>query len=443
MTPDGPDEPATLVGVATGRPDGGLAVVRLSGPRALELATALAGSLGEPRRLVRRRLGLAGAQGEDALVVQMPAPASYTGEDVVEFHVHAGDRNVATVVETLLEAGARAAGPGDFTRRAFENGRLGLDQAEGIAALIGARTDAALRQARRLAAGEVGRAVDSMSTAIRELRIEVEAHLDFPEDASAADRSRWVGELTQLRGRVAQWLAGFEAGRRARERARFVLGGPPNAGKSSLFNALLGRERALVAREPGTTRDYVEAQLDLGAHGCVLVDTAGLRETSDPTEGAGVGLSRDQLAGADLIIWVEASDADPARDTLEAIGAEVLRVESKRDLGTQRESWVGVSAPSGVGIEQVRRRLEAWFGREGETAAWVGLARHRDCAQQAHRALQDAAEGLRGGATGLEIVAFQLGVAQTRLDEIRGRSSLGAVGEDVLAGIFSRFCIGK
>ena len=272
--------------------------------------------------------------------------------------------------------------------------------------------------------------------------MELEAHLDFPEDASEAEQSRWREELARIGVSLDRWLATFEAGRRARERARFVLGGPPNAGKSSLFNALLGRDRALVAQRPGTTRDYVEAELDLGPHGCVLVDTAGLRETADDVEGAGVDLSREQLAGADLIIWVEASDAPPSGDGLGEVSGEILRVESKRDLGTRRADWIGVAVSNGSSIDALRERLESWFAREGEEA-WIGLARHRDCAREARAAIEEARVSLLDSDEGLELVAFHLAVAQARLDEVRGRSSLGPVGEEILAGIFSRFCIGK
>ena len=247
-------ERETLVGVATGRPDGGVAIVRLSGPRARAIAEAVVeGELPAARRLARRRIDLGGGEHEDGLVVLMPGPASFTGEDVVELHVHAGERNVAAVVRALLERGGRAAGAGDFSRRAFELGRLGLDEAEGIAAIIGAQTDAALAQARRLASGELGRAVEAERRGLVELRAEIEANLDFPEDVDSGDVSRWRDEASERAAAVGRWLARFEAGRRARAKARVVLAGPPNAGKSSLFNALLGRPRALVADQPGTS----------------------------------------------------------------------------------------------------------------------------------------------------------------------------------------------
>lgn len=430
----------TIVGVATGTPDGGVAIVRVSGPRARELGRALAGELPPARTLGRRRLDLAG-EVEDALVVEMPGPRSFTGEDVVELHVHGGRVNVQQVVEALLARGAVAAGPGEFTRRAFDAGRMTLDQAEGLAALIGAQTEAGLAQARRLVAGELGERVVAISGALAELRTEVEANLDFPEDVAAGDLSRWAEEVASLRAEVGGWLRGFEAGRRARAEARVVLAGPPNAGKSSIFNALLGRGRSIVAAEPGTTRDYVEAAAEVAGHGVVLVDTAGLRVAgSDAVEASGIERSHEQIAGADVTVWVEAADAADA--AMPALDGMVLRVENKRDAGQRRAEWLGVSARSGEGIEALREALGRWFEASGGESPWIGLARHRERASESLAALDEALGELRGAGP-LEIVAFHLAVAERRLAEITGRSALGPVGEDVLGRIFERFCIGK
>lgn len=440
-------ERETLVGVATGRPDGGVAIVRLSGPRARAIVEAvLEGEVPAARRLVRRRIRLGEGEHEDGLVVFMPGPGSFTGEDVVELHVHAGERNVAAVVRALLEHGGRAAGAGDFSRRAFELGRLGLDEAEGIAAIIGAQTDAALAQARRLASGELGRAVEVERRRLVDLRAEIEANLDFPEDVDPADVSRWRDEVSERAASIGRWLDRFEAGRRARAKARVVLAGPPNAGKSSLFNALLGRPRALVADQPGTTRDYVEAELELDRYGCVLVDTAGLREGAEAIEQAGVALSRAQMEGADVVLWIEAADAEAADDSALAAarGAAILRIESKRDRGCHRPDWLGVSMRAGMaveGLDTLREALREWF-HAGADQAWIGLARHRERAREALAALEEAREHLRHDEH-LELAAFTLGVAESRLGEITGRSALGPVGEEVLASIFARFCIGK
>lgn len=425
----------TIVGVATGTPDGGVAVVRLSGGEAGAIATELCGSLPVARVLARRGLRLADGV-EEALVVWMPGPGSFTGEDVVELHVHAGGRNVRSVMAAVLAQGAVAAEAGEFSRRAFECGRLGLEQVEGIAALIAAQTDAAVEQARRLVSGELGREVDLRVAEIHALRCEVEAGLDFPEDVSPGELRRWDGELALLSGGLEAWLGRFAAGQRSRERARVVLAGPPNAGKSSLFNALLGRERAIVSPLPGTTRDYVEASLELGGREVVLVDTAGLRVAESSIEDAGISRSREQIGGADLLIWVEAADSEQS----EWPGGEVLAVESKRDLGCRRPGWVGASATAD-GVAEVRRALARWI-EERTLEPWIGLARHRDRVDDCVAALREARQLVNEGG-GPELIAFQLGIAARRLAEVSGRGSLGPVGEEVLASIFSRFCIGK
>lgn len=428
----------TLVGVATGTPDGGVAIVRLSGADAFAIARKLGVELGPVRKLVLRELSI----GESALVVAMPGPRSFTGEDVVELHVHAGRRNVEQIVRACLSLGAIAAGPGDFTRRAFEHGRLTLDEAEGIAAIIGAQTEAALAQARRLASGELGREVDGLLAALLDLRAEIEAQLDFPEDVAPVDLRRWSDAIAVQSGVLARWLLRFAAGERARSRPRIVLAGPPNAGKSSLFNALLGRARAIVAPSPGTTRDYVEAELVIGRHECIAVDTAGLRDVGDAIERAGIERSREQIEGADVVVWLEAADAPASeRPAIGSVGVEL--VESKRDRGQRRPSWHGVTVigpRAGEGVEELRAKLRARFDAAIE-GAWIGLARHRERAERAVHELDRARLQLGLGA--LELVAFHVAAAHDRLAEIRGRSATGPVGEAVLARVFERFCIGK
>lgn len=429
---------STIVGVATGTPDGGVAIVRVSGPEARTFVEALVDSLPPPRVLARRRVRDGEGAADDALVAWMPGPNSFTGEDVVELHVHAGARNVGRVVAALQERGARAAGPGEFTRRAFEHGRLSLEQAEGIAALIAARTSAAIDQARRLVAGELGRTVESLRSAVGDLRAEIEANLDFPEDVADGDVSRWRAALLQQEATTRSWLGSFAAGQRARERARVVIAGPPNAGKSALFNALLGRSRAIVSPTPGTTRDYVEAELQLEGIELVVVDTAGLRQaTDDSIEHEGIGRSREQIAGAEVVLWLEPADAEPS----ESVFPAALQVESKRDLGTRRPEWIGVSAQTGEGLMGLRAELLKVV-RGDESAPWIGLARHRDRASEAAAALSSALALLERTAP-LELVAFELGVAERQLAEITGRDALGPIGEDVLGRIFSQFCIGK
>lgn len=457
----------TIVGVATGSPDGGVAIVRLSGARAQDIARQLCGDLGADRHLCRRALAI-GARGEapeDALVVTMRGPKSFTGEDVVELHVHAGRLNVQQVVESCLRAGARAANAGEFSRRAFANGVLSLDRAEGIAAVIGAQTRAALTQARRLVAGELGDQVRDAMGSLHRLRAEVEANLDFPEDVAEGDHKRWAREGERILLQLRAWLADFEAGRRAREVSRVVLVGRPNAGKSSLFNALLGRERALVAEVPGTTRDYVEARLELGRHLLELVDTAGMREVgNDAIEEAGISLAKVQLEGADLLLHLRVCpgvNGEPKR--VDGRGeADDLAIEERArtsacvywPLWTQvdrlspsereRAGETGVrliSSREEKSVAELRSALALWMGGD-RPAAWVGLARHRDRAGEAVVFLEEAL-GLLQARGELELVAFALQAAEGRLGEIDGRSQLGPIGASVMDTIFSTFCIGK
>jgi tRNA modification GTPase len=443
------DESATIVGVASGTPDGGVAVVRLSGSRALSIGRALCGSLPEARRASLRHVQVASGQ-ERALVLVMPSPGSFTGEDVVELQVHGGTRNVGEVLSAAIEAGARASGPGEFSRRAFDHGRLSLDQAEGIAALVSARTSAALEQARRLVAGEVGAQVRDIDGAMDSVRLEVEANLDFAEDMGRPDVGSWSVELERLAAELGRWLDEFERGRRLRERARVVLAGPPNAGKSALFNALLGRERAIVSGTAGTTRDYVEGELRVEGVEVVLVDTAGWRAALDPIERAGVEHGEAQVRGADLVVWVQAPDArcdaPPAIAELQAADRDGagrrLDVDNKADLGPAgSRDALAVSAADGRGIDELRRMITGWV--RGAEPPWIGLARHRDRADEALVAIRRALELLEAPDGPLELVAFELQLASTRLREIDGRASLGPIGGDVLDGIFSRFCIGK
>ncbi|MBC8067470.1 MAG: 50S ribosome-binding GTPase, partial [Deltaproteobacteria bacterium] len=314
------------------------------------------------------------------------------------------------------------------------------EQAEGVAAIIGAQTDAALAQARRLAVGELGREVDELLTSLLELRAEIEAQLDFPEDVAPADAERWADALRTCSGVLAGWVLRFTAGQRSRARPRIVLAGPPNAGKSSLFNALLGQERTIVAAAPGTTRDYVEAELTIGHHECVLVDTAGLRDIGDAIERAGIERSREQIEGADVVVWLEPADGDEQEPPVLA-EMTVEWVESKRDRGARHPGWHGVTlVGTRAGVDELRARLQARFDAAVE-GAWIGLARHRDRADEAARELAWAGTQLELGA--LELVAFHLGAAHDRLAEIRGRGRVGPIGEEVLARIFARFCIGK
>lgn len=458
---------ATLVGVATGSPDGGVAIIRLSGPEARAVAQrALRGAWPEARRASVRRLGAPVAEAgrempgeagdgggvEQAVVLWMPGPASFTGEDVVELHVHAGARNVEQVVGWLMDAGAQAAQAGDFTRRAFEHGRLTLDQAEGIAAVIGAQTQAELEHGRRLVGGELTRQVEEVRAGLSRLRALVEATLGFPDDLEDGEVAQWATACEALRSEVESWLSRFDLGVRARSRLRVTLAGPPNAGKSSLFNALVGRARALVSDTPGTTRDYVEVECEWDGRALTLVDTAGMREAAEAVEAAGVELSVSQVRDADLVLWVEEAGADAVAwpPAVRARADALLPVRTKLDLwsahGGQDAALeggaMGVSTVSGDGVDALRAAIVSrLWGRADR--GWIGLQRHRQRCEEAVTSLRDAQAELERGVEALELAALPLQEAQARLDAVVGRTVTGPVGEGVLADIFGTFCIGK
>lgn len=455
---------STLVGIATGTPDGGVAIIRLSGPDARGIAgRVVRGAMPAPRQASVRTIAAVTSDGvaadvrergrcEEALVLWMPGPRSFTGEDVVELHVHAGERNVQGVVAWLIAAGATPAGAGDFTRRAFEHGRLTLDQAEGIAAVIGAQTEAELEHGRRLMSGELTREVTRVRDAVAELRAMVEGAIGFPEDLADEEVVAWGVRCGVIRGEVSAWLDRFAQGMRARSRLRVVLAGPPNAGKSALFNALVGSARAIVAEVPGTTRDYVEVACEWEGKALTLVDTAGFRGARDAIEAAGVELSVAQVGVADLVLWVRAVDGEEIpmpEEVVERGDAVALRVMTKMDLcsakvreATLAGAQVAVSARSGDGIDALRdaivRRL--WGETDG---GWIGLRRHEARCQEAVASLVEARDELAKGAGRLEIAALPLQEAQARLDAILGRTATGPIGAQVLAQIFSSFCIGK
>ncbi len=435
MTPSSPDE--TIAAVATGPAPGGIAVVRVSGADALQVARRLAPELGElqPRtaRLARIAHPHSGATLDEALLLYFRAPASFTGEDVVELHCHGGVRQTAAVLGAALAAGARAAEPGEFSRRAFLNGRMSLERAEAIADLVGAETEAGLRAARAQLFGSLGDAVEGLLEDARLLQAEVEASLDFPEVAGEGPEAL-SPRAGRLRDAAERLLSTFRRGRALREGARVVLAGAPNAGKSSLFNALLGESRAIVDEEPGTTRDLVEARFELEGIPVTLVDTAGLRDQAGRVEQQGIERARRELDRADVVLWL----SDPAAPTIpEHEGA--LLVTSKADLRTGTEG-LAISAVTGAGLDRLRNELVIRLTGASSAAGSevvVTNGRHADLLKQAVEGfarVSDSADALP-----LELLAYDLRDAVGALERILGRG----VDDALLDEIFARFCIGK
>ncbi len=426
----------TIFALASGAAQAALAVMRMSGPASGALLDALCRRRPAPRRAVVRTLrGPCGATLDRALVLWMPGPGSYTGEDTAELFLHGGRAVVDGVAHALVGFGARPAEAGEFTRRAVRNGRLGLTEAEAVVDLVEAETAAQRDQALRQLDGELGRLYAGWAARLRLLLAQAEALIDFAdEDLPPDEAARGAAALQALRAEIAAHLDDGHRGERLREGLVFAVTGAPNVGKSSLVNALAGRDVAIVSAQPGTTRDVLEARVVFGGVPVTLVDTAGLRRTDDPIEAEGVRRARERAARADLVIRVidgsaDASDGDQ--------GSPGMLVASKADLGgCPTAGAIEVSALTGGGLDELRARLDAVARALTAAAGPPVLTRARQRA-----ALGEALDAL--------VAAERAPLPELRAEELRlamravGRVT-GQVGvEDVLDTIFSRFCIGK
>jgi tRNA modification GTPase len=440
--------PATAAGRAA------VAVVRVSGPGTRDVVAALAGKVPAPRQAGLRRLRHQGVELDEALVLWFEGPASYTGEDAAEFHVHGGRAVVEALLEALVSLGLRLAEPGEFTRRAFENGKLDLAQAEGVADLIDAETEGQRRQA----LGQIGGALSQRYDRWREILIQalamLEAAVDFPdEDLPEEVAARARPGLEVLNAEIGAALADVSRGRRVRDGYRIALVGAPNAGKSTLLNGLAERDAAIVTDTPGTTRDIIEVPLVLGGYRVLLADTAGLRETHDAIEAEGVRRARAWATDADLRIWVvdgfHVKQPDGEGGDLLTLGdwvvinktdiADALDVQTASQMFETRQlSVAAVTARSSEAISGLRAQLTshvtaALSGSEFPAATRLRHAeRLKEARGYLERALSDV--GLE-----VELAAEDVRLAARALAKITGRIDA----EDVLDRVFSSFCIGK
>lgn len=428
----------TIFAPGTGAGRAAIAVIRLSGPSVQETLIAVAGVLPPPRvaRFTTMRDPDSGETLDEGLALFFPGPHSATGEDYAELQIHGGRAVVDGVLAALSRRpGLRAAEPGEFARRGFANGKLDLSQAEALADLVDAQTQAQRRQALRIAGGALRRRVEAWRAGLIDALALVEAELDFSDEADvgAFDRGRLCALLDPIRAEMRAALQEAPASERMRDGFVVMILGPPNAGKSTLLNALARRDLAIVAPTPGTTRDMIETHLDLGGLPVTFVDTAGLREAADEIERIGVDRVLERVGTADLILWLSADAEAPPRE----IGEDVLRIASKGDLTPAPEGWIGISAVSGAGLEallaEVAERAKARLGDGGSGV----LIRDR------HRRAVEASAGALGLALleekGLEFVSDDLRSAARALGRIVGSVDV----EDVLDAVFSRFCIGK
>ena len=429
----------TVFALSSGAPPSGVAIVRVSGPEVRFVLETTLGLLPSPRKAVLKAIrGRDGDVVDRGLVLFFPAPASFTGEDVAEFHLHGGRAVVSAFLAFLGSLpGLRLAEAGEFTRRAFENGQLDLTEAEGLADLIAAETEAQRRLALRLAGGAFRARAEDWRQRLIELRARIEADLDFSEEEDVPeDVSGTVGiGVATLRDEMERELVAGERGERIRDGFEVVVLGPPNAGKSSLVNALAERDVAIVTDIPGTTRDVLEVRLDLGGYAVTLVDTAGLRDGGDVIELEGMRRGRMRAGAADLILWLAENGDAPPQDVY-SLGVEIVCVQTKADLHVTDREDQSVSIHDRASLDALVRRLaQDAAKRLGGEAPLVTRARQRQCLQQAVEALKGAAMANLPA----EIVADRLRQAGEALGRLTGRIDV----EEVLGSIFSTFCIGK
>lgn len=427
-----------ICAIATPPGKGAIGVVRLSGEGALELAARVWRGK-DPRGLKGGRFTLGevvdpktGEALDQALLLVFRAPRSYTGEDLVEFHTHGSPAVLRRVLEVLLEAGARLAGPGEFTFRAYMNGKLDLAQAEAVLALVEAEGELARRQALRALEGALSRRIEALENRLLDLLAHIQALLDYPEEGvEPLEAERTIREVL---AEVEALLAQAKASRLAQKGARLALIGAPNAGKSSLLNALLGYERALVSPIPGTTRDYLEAPLELFGIPLVAVDTAGVRETEDPLERMGVERALRIAEEADLVLYVV--DRSLPKPTPPPLPWErTLKVATKSDLPPAWEdpAFIPVSSLTGEGLDRLKEALkEALLGKEGGEVLLT---------ERQVEALLRARERLKE-TLGLpqDLMGLALEEVLEALASLRGE---GRVAEAVVARVFQNFCVGK
>jgi tRNA modification GTPase len=430
----------TIFALASGAGRAAVAVIRVSGPSARRVLTRFSGLDPQPRlaHYARFRDPESGETLDRGLALFFPGPASATGEDCAEVHLHGGPAVVGGVLAALArEPGLRAAEPGEFARRAFLNGKLDLSQVEALADLIESRTAFQRRQALRLAGGALRRQTEGWRGAIVEAMALVESDLDFADEAEVSGVS--TGELEKLLAStlesIDKALASAPASERLREGFLVLILGPPNAGKSTLLNALARREAAIVSDEPGTTRDLIEVDLDLGGLPITLVDTAGLRESESAVERIGVARARARAGEADLILWLSEGGAEAPPDF--GGEAEVLRVATKADAVAPALGALALSAREGRGIEtlcgEIAHRAGSALGDGG--SALIAHARQRAELETARARLRAALERDKPP----ELVAEDLRLAARALERLAGAVDV----EELLDLIFSRFCVGK
>lgn len=449
-------EKQPIAALATAPGSAAIAVIRMSGPDLAPLLRVhgLVISDYAPRHMHRAHF-LSRTSGEsidDVLCVHFPAPHSYTGEGVVEIHTHGGPYIVRRVLEELYASGFRPADPGEFTRRAFLHGKLDLTQAEGIRELAFAQSEQEWRAARDLSDGHLRREIDSARAGFLEVLARLAARIDFPDEGDTADVSLQDVKdgADRLLRRLLTLQSSYRHGRIAREGLRVALVGIPNAGKSSLLNALLERDRALVTNIPGTTRDYIEEPCLMNGRLVRLIDTAGVRETGDPVEALGIAATRQMIEQADVVAVLFAADASANTYAQMRAFADGIAVDKRIDLLTKAdvgkpkwsEGMIAISAQKGIGLQELRAlladRVDAQMEPIAESKVYITTARQKAAVDSALMHMQAFMESYQSGQFD-ECLAFELQKSLEALQSIIGHVSV----DDILGEVFSTFCVGK
>jgi tRNA modification GTPase len=446
-----PKKTDNIAAIATAPGRGGIGVVRVSGQGLAAMATSLTGRKLTPRLATYTSfLAADGTPLDQGIALFFPAPYSYTGEEVLEFQGHGGPAVLQSVLQRCLELGAHLAQPGEFTQRAFLNDKMDLAQAESVADLIDATTQQAARSAIRSLQGDFSAAIHNAVTRLIDLRMLIEATLDFPEEEiEVADRQLGASKLAAVQQEVARIAELARQGSILREGAQVVLVGAPNVGKSSLLNRLAGEDVALVSEIPGTTRDSIRQALQVGGVPLHLIDTAGLRETADEIEKMGIARTQLALTQADVVLVLLDESQQRTEPEDKAILAQLpanvprLYLHNKIDLSghvsglemQDGEAHLYISAKTGAGMETLQDKLLESIGWHQETGVFMARARHLEALSNAERHLTEAGQQLDRP----ELFAEELRQAQDSLNEITGEFTA----DDLLGEIFSRFCIGK
>ena len=450
----------TICAVATAPGSAGISILRLSGSKAKEVAQRVFHTRKElrPRYAALGKVMDGSALVDQALGIYFPAPASYTGEDVFEIHCHGGQMATQLTLDLLLQNGARPAEPGEFTKRAFLNGKLDLSEAEAVAEHIGSLSEEGAKRAARQMEGELSRAVRAMQDALSDILAEMEAGIEYPEEDLEQEISgAALPRLREIREQAARLAGSFRQGRLVREGIEVALCGRPNVGKSSLLNAIFGEERAIVSDVPGTTRDIISAHYSYRGLSLRFLDTAGLRQTDDTVEKIGVQRSRQAIDQAAIAVVLVDGSAPLGQEDMRALsladgsGANVIAVLNKQDLPSQEGVFrqvqqlfgaepLRVSAKTGEGLERLLEEIyqKALGSAQLYEGTLITNARHAHALRQAEAALGEAICALEREED-LDCVTIDLNGAWMHLGEITGQT----VSEEIIDRIFSKFCLGK